>query len=155
MIDLVALPMLKRVHPKAEDMANAMQQVHQQVKIKLETTNAKYKAAADLHRKHVLFKVGDLVWVLISKDRRPEGQYAKLRQRKYGPCRVLNRINHNTYEIKLPSHLSISNILNVLHLIPYHDPMEAKSTCGQVLSKKGILMQEHFLSCFKMSLFEF
>ena len=71
--DLVALPMPKRVHPKAEDMENVMQQVHQQVKIKLEATNAKYKAAADLHRKHVVFEVGDIVWVLISKDRRPKG----------------------------------------------------------------------------------
>ena len=71
--DLVALPMPKRVHPKAEDMANVMQQVHQQVKVKLEATNAKYKVAADLHRKHVVFEVGDIVWVLISKDRRPKG----------------------------------------------------------------------------------
>ena len=71
--DLVALPMPKRVHPKAKDMANVMHQVHQQVKIKLEVTNAKYKAVADLHRKHVVFEVGDLVWVLISKDRRLEG----------------------------------------------------------------------------------
>ena len=71
--DLVALPMPKRVHPKAENMENVMHQVHQQVKIKLEATNAKYKAAADLHRKHVVFEVGDNVWVLISKDRRPEG----------------------------------------------------------------------------------
>ena len=88
-IDLVASPMPKRIHPKVEDMANVMQQIHQQVKIKLEAINAKYKAVADLHRKHVVFKVGDLVWMLISKDRRLDGQYAKLRQRKYGPCRVL------------------------------------------------------------------
>ena len=93
-------------------MIEVMQQVHQQVKAKLEATNAKYKAAIDLHRK--MFEVGDLVWVLISKDRRLEGQYAKLRQRKYGPCRVLKRINHNAYEIELPSHMSISNIFNVL-----------------------------------------
>lgn len=71
--DLIALPMPKRVHPKVEDMANVMQQVHQQVKIKLEATNAKYKVAVDLHSKHVVFEVGDIVWVLISKDRRPKG----------------------------------------------------------------------------------
>ena len=43
------------------------------MKIKLEATNAKYKVAADLRKKHVVFEVGDLVWVLISKDRRLEG----------------------------------------------------------------------------------
>ena len=70
------------------------------MKIKLEATNAKYKVAADLRKKHVVFEVGDLVWVLISKDRRPEGQYAKWRQRMYGDCRILKTINHNAYEIE-------------------------------------------------------
>ena len=59
--DLVALPMPKRVHRKVEDMADVMQQVYQQVKIKLEATNAKCKVAVDLHRKHVVFEVGNLV----------------------------------------------------------------------------------------------
>ena len=45
--NLVALPMPKKVHPKAEDMADVMQQVHQQVKNKLEATNAKYKATTN------------------------------------------------------------------------------------------------------------
>ena len=43
------------------------------MKIKLVATNVKYKVAADLRKKHVVFEVGDLVWVLISKDRRLEG----------------------------------------------------------------------------------
>ena len=43
------------------------------MKIKLEATNAKYKVAVDLHKKHVVFEVGDLVWVFSSKDRRLEG----------------------------------------------------------------------------------
>ena len=71
--DLVALPLPKRVHPKAKDMVDVLQQVHQQVKIKLEATNAKCKAATNLHWKHMVFEVGDLVWVLIYKDRRSEG----------------------------------------------------------------------------------
>ena len=120
--DLVALPILQRVHRKAKNMTEVMQPVHQQIKAKLEATNAKYKSAIVLHRK------------LISKDRRPEGQYAKLRQRKHGPCRVWKRINHNSYEIELSSHMSISNIFNVL---PYSLPW---SNGGQVLSKKGNLM---------------
>jgi len=45
--NLVALPMPKKVHPKAKDMADVMQQVHQQVKNKLEATNVKYKATTD------------------------------------------------------------------------------------------------------------
>ena len=45
--DLVALPESKKVHPKAKDMVGVMQQVHQQVKIKLKATNVKNKATAD------------------------------------------------------------------------------------------------------------
>lgn len=45
--NLVALPMPKKVNPKAKDKADVMQQMHQQVKNKLEATNAKYKATTD------------------------------------------------------------------------------------------------------------
>jgi len=45
--NLVALPKSKKVHPKAKDMVDVMQQVHQQVKIKVKATNVKYKAIAD------------------------------------------------------------------------------------------------------------
>ena len=102
-------------------MTEVMQQVHQQVKAKLEATNAKYKVAIDLHRK--LFEVGDLVWVLISKDRKLEGQYAKLRLRKYGPCRVLKRISNMRLSY-LPTCLSL--IFSMCWLAPYHGPTEAK-----------------------------
>uniref|UniRef100_A0A2N9HV25 RNA-directed DNA polymerase n=1 Tax=Fagus sylvatica TaxID=28930 RepID=A0A2N9HV25_FAGSY len=127
-LDLVPLPIPKKVHPKAEEFATILQQVHQQVKLKLEAANAKYKVTADQHRKQVIFEVGDLVWVLISKDRRPEDQYSKLRPRKYGPCRILKRINPNAYEVELPKHMAISNTFNVQHLSAYHDPNAIKST---------------------------
>jgi hypothetical protein len=116
------------VHPKAEELATILQQEHQQVKLKLEVANAKYKAAADQHRKQVIFEVGDLAWVLITKDKRPEGQYSKLRPRKYGPCRNLKRINANAYEVELPKNMAISNTFNVQHLSAYHDPNAIKST---------------------------
>ena len=113
------------------------------MKLKLEVANAKYKAAADQHRKQVIFEVGDLAWVLITKDKRPEGQYSKLRPRKYGPRRNLKRINANAYEVELPKNMAISNTFNVQHLSAYHDPNAIKSTWGQVLLKKEGLMQEH------------
>jgi hypothetical protein len=39
------------VHPKAEDLAEMIQRVHEDVKRKLEATNVKYKEAIDKHRK--------------------------------------------------------------------------------------------------------
>jgi hypothetical protein len=120
-LDLAPLPIPKKVHPKVEEMTTIMQQVHQQVKAKFEATNTRYKTADDQHRKKVTFEVGDLVWVLITKDRRPNGQYSKLRKRKYGPCKILRKINPNAYEVELPAHMAISNTFNVQHLSTYHD----------------------------------
>ena len=45
-----------------------------------------------------------------------------LRQRKYGPCKILKKINPNAYEVELPAYMAISNTFNVQHLSAYHDP---------------------------------
>ena len=119
MVDLVPLPTSKKEHPKADEMATFMKNVHAQVKSQIEKSNAKYKAAVDAHKREVLFKEGDLVWVLLSKERHPHGAYMKLNDRKVGPCEVLRKINDNAYQVQLPSHLNISNTFNVQHLIPY------------------------------------
>jgi hypothetical protein len=119
-LDLVQLPMPKRVHPKAEELAEMMQRVHADVKKQLEAANEKYKAAVNKHRREVLFEPGQLVWVMISKERRPDGQHGKLTKKKIGPCKVLRKINDNAYEVELPDHLNISNRFNVKHLTIYH-----------------------------------
>jgi hypothetical protein len=121
-LDLVQLPMPKRVHPKAEELAEMMQRVHADVKKQLEAANEKYKAAVNKHRREVLFEPGQLVWVMISKERRPDGQHGKLTKKKIGPCKVLRKINDNAYEVELPDHLNISNRFNVKHLTIYHAP---------------------------------
>ncbi|KAH7848990.1 hypothetical protein Vadar_011413 [Vaccinium darrowii] len=107
-VDLVPLPTSKKEHPKADEMATFMKNVH-----------AKYKAAVDAHKKEVLFKKEDLVWVILSKERHPHGAYMKLNDRKVGSCEVLCNINDNAYQVQLPSHLNISNTFNVQHLMPY------------------------------------
>jgi DNA recombination-dependent growth factor C len=81
-LDLVQLPMPKRVHPKAEELAEMMQRVHADVKKQLEAANEKYKAAVNKHKREVLFEPGQLVWVMISKERRPDGQHGKLTRRR-------------------------------------------------------------------------
>uniref|UniRef100_A0A2N9HUX4 Reverse transcriptase n=1 Tax=Fagus sylvatica TaxID=28930 RepID=A0A2N9HUX4_FAGSY len=113
---------LNRVHPKAEELAEMMQRVHADVKKQLEAANEKYKAAVNKHRREVLFEPGQLVWVMISKERRPDGQHGKLTKKKIGPCKVLRKINDNAYEVELPDHLNISNRFNVKHLTIYHAP---------------------------------
>ena len=125
-VDLLPLPISKKGNLKAEAMANFMKNIHAQVKTQIDKSNAKYKGAADMHRRRVIFKEGDLVWVILSKERQPQGSYMKLNDRKVGPCEVLRKIKDNAYQVRLPSHFNISNVFNVQHLVPYFVPISAE-----------------------------
>ncbi|XP_022846196.1 uncharacterized protein LOC111368920 [Olea europaea var. sylvestris] len=85
------------------------------VKLSIQESNSKHKAQADSHRRQVLFGVGDLVWVVLTRDHFPVGEYNKLKERKIGPCEVLQKINDNAYRLRLPSHLKTSYVFNVKH----------------------------------------
>lgn len=68
-------------------------------------SNAKYKARADRKQKHVDFKVGDYVWVVLTKNRFPTGSYNKLSTKKIAPLEIIEKINQNAYKLKLTSHI--------------------------------------------------
>ena len=55
----------------------------------------------------------------MTKDRFPVGEYNKLAARNIGPLEILEKINPNAYRLKLPSHMRISDVFNVKHLVPY------------------------------------
>ena len=84
-LDLVPLPELPRVSQVAENMAERIQAMQEEVRQKLEATNAKYKEAADKKRHEKIFNVGDLVLVYLRKERFPVGTYNKLKDKKHGP----------------------------------------------------------------------
>ena len=84
-LDLVPLPKLPGVSQAAENMAERIQAMQEEVRQKLEATNTKYKEAADKKRRENIFNVGDLVLVYLRKERFPVGTYNKLKDRKYGP----------------------------------------------------------------------
>ncbi|PKI53496.1 hypothetical protein CRG98_026102 [Punica granatum] len=81
--------------------------------------NAKYKQVADKKRRLVEFEVGDYVWVILTKDRYPAGEYNKLSARKIGPVEVIEKINSNAYRLKIPNHIRTADVFNVKHMIPY------------------------------------
>jgi len=83
--------------------------------------NEKYKQSADLKRRRVEFKEGDLVYAVLMKDRFPIGAYNKLKARKIGPVEILKKINDNVYQLKLLNDVYTSDVFNVKHLIPYYE----------------------------------
>jgi hypothetical protein len=60
-LDLAPAPCVGCLNPKADELAEHLRGVHEQVKLAIQESNAKYKAWADRHRRQVLFDVGDFV----------------------------------------------------------------------------------------------
>jgi hypothetical protein len=120
-VDLVKLPKAHGVSISAQHMAKDVIEVKEEVRDKLEKTNAKYKAAADKHRRAKVFNEGDYVMVFLRKERFPVGTYSKLKPRKYGPYKILRKINDNAYIIDLPASMGISSTFNVADLYEYHE----------------------------------
>ncbi|KAE8720267.1 hypothetical protein F3Y22_tig00020999pilonHSYRG00012 [Hibiscus syriacus] len=115
-LDLAPIPRIGRFSPKADEMAKYLWGIHEQVKQTIHESNTKYKTRVDNHRRQVLFDVGDFIWVVLTRDRFPVGEYNKLKDRKIGPCEVVQKINDNAYRLRLPSHLKTSDVFNVKHL---------------------------------------
>ena len=69
-IDVIPLPLPAKALPIALDMVEHMQQVHKEVKKRIEAASARHKAKADIHRrKKVTFQEEDLVWVILTKNK--------------------------------------------------------------------------------------
>ncbi|PKI48913.1 hypothetical protein CRG98_030689 [Punica granatum] len=120
-LDLLPVPDKTRVHGKAADFVHGLQEIHEAVQNNLKNAAMKYKAVADRRRRHVEFEVGDFVWIVLTNDRFSAGDYHKLATRKIGPVEVVEKINSNAYQLKLPSHIRTADVFNVKHLIPYTD----------------------------------
>ena len=60
----------------------------------------------------------------MQKERFPNGAYGKLKQKKFGPCRVLQKLGQNAYHIELQEGFSISPTFNVSDLYLYHGEEE-------------------------------
>lgn len=120
--DLSSLPDRIHLHGGAEAFVDAVLDTHAQAKASLETSTAKYKTAADSHRRRLVFEVGDLVWVMLTRDRMPAHAYNKLKDKKIGPVQIIERINDNAYRLQLPADMKTSDVFNVKYLSRYFPP---------------------------------
>ena len=126
-LDLVPLLELPGMSQASENMTERIHAIQEEVRKKLEATNAKYKEAADKKRHEKIFNVGDLVLVYLRKERFPVGTYNKLKDKKYGPFQITKKINNNAYVVAFPPDMNISFTFNVADLYDYHPPDEPDS----------------------------
>ena len=67
-LDLSPLLVTHSFSGDVADRVKQLKKLHEKVRAHIEKQNAKYKEKADTHRKHVVLKEGDLVWVHLSKE---------------------------------------------------------------------------------------
>ncbi|CAL9234750.1 unnamed protein product, partial [Arabidopsis halleri] len=70
-LDLSCVPDHRRKHGRAAEFVEALKETHVQARQHLELSATKYKERADSRRREVIFAPGDLVWVVLTKDRMP------------------------------------------------------------------------------------
>jgi hypothetical protein len=88
-LDLAPIPRIGTLSIKVDEITYYLKGVDDQVKQVIEDSNGTYKAHSDSHKCKVTFEVAHLVWVVLTRDRFPYGEYNKLRERKIGPCEIL------------------------------------------------------------------
>ena len=113
-------------------MANRIQPMQEEVRQKLEATNAKYQEASYKKRCEKIFNVRDLMLVYLRKERFPIGTYNKLKDKKYGTFQITKKINNNAYVVALPLDISISSTFNVADFPNEPDSGNSGSSSFQV-----------------------
>jgi hypothetical protein len=112
-LDLLPIEGPSKSPKDAATYVRNLQEIHEQVHHNLKATYEKYKTHVEKKRCQVDFNIRELVWVYLSKDHYPRGDYNKLTRRKFGLYPILEKFDENAYRVKLPEDMHISNVFNV------------------------------------------
>ena len=116
-------PKLPGASIAAAHLAECVKSTHKEVRQHLEKSYAKYKEAMDKGQRSKIFQEGDFVMVYLHKGRLPAETFGKLRNKKYGPCKIIKKINNNVYVVDLLENLAISSTFNAADIFEYF-PLE-------------------------------
>ena len=120
-LDLTPSSNQRQYSADGDQRAKEIKKLHEQVREQIQKQNLRYKAQRDKHRRQQTFKVGDLVWIHLRKERFPKQPNSKLSPRADGPFKVVQKINNNAYKVELPGAYGVSATFNVADISPYFE----------------------------------
>jgi len=118
-LDLVPRPLDGKPSVEANKRVEEIKHLHERVKLRIEKSYSSYQAQTNKHKRRVVFKPGDLIWVHLRKERFPSKRKSKLMPRADVPFEILERVNDNAYKVNLPCDYGVSAAFNVADLSPY------------------------------------
>jgi hypothetical protein len=107
---------------KVEKFIENIRQIHLQEQETLKKSRERYKAWNDKHITKKSFKVGDKVWLQLSKEILQDPS-KKIKDIWYGCFEVLDKVGDNAYKLSIPPFMHIYLVVNVEHLKLYEPSM--------------------------------
>ena len=116
-----------RKQKDAVEQAESLMKLHKVIKENINRANKGYKQKDDKKTKgREPLKVGDLVWVHLTKERFPQLRKNKLMPRAAGPFPITAKFGDNAYQVALPLEHNVTNPFNIGDLQLYKEDQELR-----------------------------